>query len=1187
MRIVMASVRDLSLRFLGPAEVCLDGQPVSFATRKTLALLAYLVAEGGQRPREKLTALLWPDSDTAHGRAALRNTLAYLRMALDEDAGQATHLRADRATIAFERAGARLDLDLLTHAVADTVTTPLTAQVLDAWQSAAESCRGPFLEGLTLEDAPDFEDWLAIQRERWHRQSGVLLDRLTRAQLERGATVAAVETADRWWAHDPLNEVALRRVMEAHLAAGTPAAAHRAFEEGRARLERELGVGPEPETLALAERARQTPVGPTPRLALSRSGRIAQLERAFVGRHDEHPRLVEEYYTARSHGPRAVVIEGEAGIGKTRLASEFLHWASAQAADVLQGRASTALPGSTGTTPDAGGRLPYEAIVEALRGRLDRVNAPDDLLSDVWLAELGRILPELYDRYPDLPRPPGDDSTARGRLFEAVVRLVQALAESATPPPTRTGRANGPTSRPMVLLIDDLQWADAASLDLLLYGVRRWRELAVPLLLLFTVRQDEAPVDWLSVLERELPVCRMPLGPLTVDDTLGWLGAGDALPDAARDAFGRWLFSETHGHPFFVSETLKMLAETGVLAERAGADGQARLDFAMALRRETELRGILPPRVREVVRARLARLSPPAVTMLAAAAVLGQRNTFEVLCQVAGLDELEGLNVLDELVARRLLGAEPARDGTVYAFGHDKVREAVYANAGDARARVFHRRALEALEAAGAPPAALMTHARAAGLTEPAFRYALAAGDAALAVFAIADAIGQYQAAFDVVERIAPDAAIVERLCLGLGRANELAGAFDDAERAYRHLLDVAREGGRAESECLALNRLATVAVQARMDVPAALGLLDAAREVAERDGGTSGLAETEWNLAQVSYYARALESAHQHGERALALAREIGQPELIARALNVTAYALADRGDLVLARTRIEEAYRLYARLGNRVLEVDCLSLFAALVTYGGDHQLGIAHGRRAVALAGEVGNESSDVFSRYHLAGALVEAGALDAAHTLLTEALDLVRGQTIPLLLTLCQIMLGGIKAYLGQLDEALAIHQRFAPSLFELDERLRGAASDDMPPAISPAELMGWMGVASMCVDYALLGRWDAAYPYARASADAAPVIPGYGRMYTLTYEIEALLRAGELPTAARSLALFEACAGDSPRYHAVTLQARALLARHAGDHERAAATLREAHDLAVRLALPIVRRDVEALLAGRW
>ena len=137
----------------------------------------------------------------------------------------------------------------------------------------------------------------------------------------------------------------------------------------------------------------------------------------LIGRQTPFSQLVGCYQQARQGQPQAALVVGEAGIGKTRLAREWAAWAAAQGAVVLTGQAF-----------EVGGRLPYQPLVEALRPRLEAENAPEDLLEDLWLAELSRLLPELRARYPDLPAPTEDELTARMRLFEAVARLVDALA---------------------------------------------------------------------------------------------------------------------------------------------------------------------------------------------------------------------------------------------------------------------------------------------------------------------------------------------------------------------------------------------------------------------------------------------------------------------------------------------------------------------------------------------------------------------------------------------------------------------------------------------------------------------------------------------------------------------------------------------------------------------------------------
>ena len=178
------------------------------------------------------------------------------------------------------------------------------------------------------------------------------------------------------------------------------------------------------------------------------------------------------------------------------------------------------------------------------------------------------------------------------------------------------------------------------------------------------------------------------------------------------------------------------------------------MDFTAAMEHETVVRGFFPPSVREVICARLDRLTPNASALLVAGAVLGQEITFERLCQVADLAEHDGLPALDEVLHSHLLqeseragGGKGRMTSGRYVFAHAKIRAVVYAEAGEARRAIFHRRAVQALQEAAAPAAVLAYHALAAGLAEPAFRWSLAAGDEAMRVVAVRDAITFYEQA--------------------------------------------------------------------------------------------------------------------------------------------------------------------------------------------------------------------------------------------------------------------------------------------------------------------------------------------------------------------------------------------------------------------------------------------------------
>jgi DNA-binding SARP family transcriptional activator len=823
---------DLHLTLLGPPEVRYGDQMLLFSTRKELALLIYLAVEGRVHSRKNLSEQFWPEGDARHGRAALRITLLHLRHMLGEGTGvdHVPHLLIKRDTLGIDPASAlELDLHPLHEACASsrastgtTLTMPEIARrtLFAQLQHAASLPRGEFLEGFSLHDAPAFDDWVRFQREYWHLRTSEVFDRLSQMQFEAGELEVAIETVSRWLVLSPLQEDAYRRLMRLHFAAGDRAAALHTYDTCRARLSTGMQTEPTLETVALASRMRvvappRRKEAPTPTVALSPA---TFLEGPLLGRTTELSTLIKTYHTAQRGQTQVVFLEGEVGIGKTRLATEFLVWAEMEGADVLQGQAF-----------ETGGHLPYRPVIEALRPRIERENAPDDLLSDTWLAELSRLLPELCDRYPDLPTPAGDKSVARNRLFEAVVRLGQALAARTL----------------LVLFIDDVQWADAASLDVLHYLARRFAESETPALLLLALRMEERAMlpglaEWRTAMERAVPLTHLQLGPLTAEDILrllqafggkGEKGEKDGKRAADLERFGRWLFAETEGQPFYLMETLKVLLERGALASRLNEDGGWTIDFTAAMEHKTVVRGFFPPSVREVICARLDRLTPNAFALLVAGAVLGQGITFEHLCQVADLAEQDGLSAMDEVLHSHLLHESEREGGRVtdgrYVFAHAKIRAVVYAEAGEARCSIFHRRAVKALQAAAAPAAVLAYHALAAGLAEPAFRWSLAAGDEAMRVVAVRDALIFYeQARHLMVERLhgldmgtilpAPE---IEHLYTQLGRAYELNAEWEKARAVYTLMLAYARDSCQLEMESTALNRLAA---QWSLDLPTA-----------------------------------------------------------------------------------------------------------------------------------------------------------------------------------------------------------------------------------------------------------------------------------------------------------------------------------------------------------------------------
>jgi DNA-binding SARP family transcriptional activator len=1169
----------LQIRVLGIPEVRHEDQALKFRSRKVLALLLYLAIEGRKVAREKISALLWPESEEGAARATLRRTLADLRDALGESPTH-THLIVERDTLGFAfTPGDELDAQVVDAAFnllrppAAMDQTIERGALLDQLQPAVRLCRGSFMEGFSLGDTPDFDDWVDEQRAAWQRRMSLLYERLVQMQAEQGDMPGAVETANRWLAHDPLEESAYQRLMLLYLAAGNHRAALNVYAQCRKVLAEELRARPLPATQELAERIRHAASGasavdertgaassPAQKLSLAVApSRQVALETQMVGRASEHLTLVEIFEAVRQGQPRVVFITGEAGIGKTRITRVFLGWAHTQGADILQARAF-----------ETGGRLPYQPLVESFRPRLERENAPEDLLSDNWLAELTRLFPELRDRYPDLPAAAGDEMTARVRLYEAIVRLGQALAEKA----------------PVVLALDDLHWADEATLDVLHYAARRWRENRTPILLLLNLRSENPSrigslSEWMAGLEQSTETVHLHLEALTYQETLQLLEmlalSFDQRERERAETFARWLYNETRGQPLYVTETLKALLERGLLTRRLRSDGQWRIDFLTSSINEAEVQRFLPPGVREAIRVQLNQVAADSFSLLVAAAVLGRAASFEQLCLVAGLDEQAGLPALDELLHSRFLregGVGEATfdplDGDIstgtYFFTHDKVRDVVYSEAGEARRRVFHRRALEGLPMA--PASEHVQHALAAGLREQAFSLCLAAGDDAMQIFAVNDARIFYQQALRLLPTLqkAEPLTDIQHAYSQLGRTYELTHRIEEAERTYQDMLTYAQQVHAVAMECAALSRLAILAVQTHLDFAHATSLLQRALSRAEQINDRALIADVEWHLAQLGFYDFDAPKIIAHGQRALAIARELGAVELMARCLNVLSYGKKQGGQLGEAERYAGEARTLFQSMGNRAMEVDSMCVMASICMNQGRVEEGLALARTAYDVSTEIGNVWGQVNSMYHLAFVSLERGAVPEALEMAERCVTLTEEFKLQVLQVNGYILLGIVQRTLGARDEACTTHV----TALDLAQQIAS-------PALKAAAAI------ELCTDYALLERWR------DAETAALEAATGKSNLFVLAFGLsrwhvtEALLRSGQVQLAIEDLERWKARIEESPRHRISYLHAVAVLAHTQGRNDSAIAALQEALALAQALQLESEQKEIEAAL----
>ena len=710
---------QLQLSLLGEPLVKHDDRTLTFSTRKALAMLVYLAVEGGLHTRKALSEAFWPELDAERGRAALRATLLELRRLFERShgPGERDHLRIEHDLLGIEQDDSLLvDLRLVASAskLAGRGSASLAGQgrdeVIQQLERASRLVRGPFLAGFTLRDSQFFDDWSSQHREHWHRRVYQVFDALSMLYEQGGEVERAIETVIRWLSFDPLNEEGYRRLMRLRFSQGDRAGALRAYSRCRSVLAEELQVEPEPETVAQAKLIRHTaPLRPDqvrPAQASPGQPPANLLDGPFLGRTAEFGTLIERYQHVHAGQPQLVLIQGESGIGKTRLASEFVRWAQAQGANVLVGKAL-----------QTGSELPYQPLIEVLRNRLEQDHGSEGHLGDVWLAELARLLPELRERYPDLPVPAIDETFGNNRLFEATARLIRKWA----------------AQRPLVLLLEDMQWADTATLDLLLYLARSLAEQPAPVLLLFNLNTDPggcaaAQAGWQMSLKRMcLPLTGLRLIPFTQEETrrfvqeLAWAeqpvemdctGSTWASADIEEAPGGRpallsfsdWLYRQTSGQPLYVRETFNELIARGILYASLRESGAWGLVLRAEMLTRTPEGELIPPALRELIRARLGRLSPSAWTLLVTASVLSAGLSFERLCQVAGLEELEGVRALEELLSggwlseATALAESPVCDG--YGFPRELIRQVVYQEAGITRRRVVQRR-LTALIRAG------------------------------------------------------------------------------------------------------------------------------------------------------------------------------------------------------------------------------------------------------------------------------------------------------------------------------------------------------------------------------------------------------------------------------------------------------------------------------------------------------
>ena len=916
----------------------------------------------------------------------------------------------------------------------------------------------------------------------------------------------------------------------------------------------------------------------------------------LVGRNDELSLLSAALDRARSGHGRTVFVVGEGGVGKTRLVTTIAEHAATSGFTVAFGRG---YPVETG--------VPYALFADALVPAL-RTLDPQALAAATRgiHAELGRLFPALAPESPgargDAVR--GDPADAKARLFWSFSQLLTRLA----------------TRIPLLLVLENLQWADEASLELLHFVARQLSRERILILASYNSAQRESHRT-LADTERSLfalgaaDVVRV--GPFSLADTDELLQRTFGVTPAVTRDFARRLHDWTRGNAFFVEETLKALVAEGSLREERGRwSGWERDSFT------------LPPSIGDALAARLARLSPRALTVAELIAVLGTGVALETLEAVSDAGRGALASALGELRAERVLDERVDGEAVRYDVTHPLLRETLLARLGVAGARVLHERiaiALEAFYGASADRHAdeLAAHfARAASptLAGRAARYLAVAGRNALASHADREAVNYLSAALAEGKRAGAthDDADPRALTADLARARQRIGDHEGALALWRELRDAAVANGDASALAAVERRLGLLAywggrfAEAVAHFDAAIAAAHSANHpdlglraslakgvclvemgrraeaevvltdvlaAAERKGSPQSLARVHRALLLLYSWTGPAERARTHGEEALRYAREAGN-----RIVEATVHwALAMLGGLTgqsrAVAEHLAEAIRLADELNSPILRVWAGEIEIEFASGTGDWDAAIAIAERTIALARAMGQRS--LLPRILVWSALVHLGRGDVekATALVAEAEEIGAASAGAARLTDLQLQ---VPAMVGRV--ALALARRDFPAALHTGEKALAMIERSGYVVWAIHRLLPMVAEASLWAS--ALGRARALG--ARLRADSERVGHELGLAWADACDALVDLLEGN---ANRAVDLLRAA---TERLEAIPFvpdaaRLRRQLARalaETGDREGAARELRRAHDVFAKLGaqpeLEATREQLRAL-----
>ncbi len=833
----------MEYRILGPLEVRDGGRPVELGTPKQRGLLALLLLHANTSvTTERLADLLWDGAPPARAEVSLRSYAANLRKVLQPDATLAGEPGAYRLTVDEASVDARR-FEALVRDARTAAGEGNRAKALESYGEALGLWHGPALADLASEPFAVAEARRLEETRLAAMEEGFAL----RVAGGREAAATALPELEREVRSHPLREGLRASLLRALHAAGRTGEALASYRDLQERLADELGLDPSPALRALEAELREGEGSePAPATSTERPTRVR-----LVGRTAERAAIRAASESARRGGQgRIVLLEGDAGIGKSRLAEEVVDratgegWATSWA---------TCVP-----TGDAPAFWPWAEVLRALDAQVDLA-----ALLDARTADVLALVPDLGHGAAPAPISAMAPDAARYQRYDAVTALLSAVS----------------SSQPVLVVLDDVQWADAPSLRLLSFLAGHLAGAAV--LVVVTLHSDEIDRpevrELLADLARQPSVSRHELAGLSADEIVELVQAS-AGDDAVDPDVVDVIVNRSGGNPFFVTELVRL-----------GPD---------QLRAEA-----VPAAVRDVVRQRLQRLPGAAARVLQIAAVIGRTFDARVLEAVAGDDTDDALDTATEL---HLLAEDRVADR--FRFTHALVQDTLVEGLSVLRRARLHAAIADAIEATGPGSVGggddddvrlgeLARHLCAAAGTSPsvaarAVEASLAVGDRAVERLGYETGADLYQRALDAIDH---QGAIVDPrahagLLVALAAAKRASGDPAASRTACLAAAALAERAGDAELVAAAAIGLALPGSVVGMDFglldEERIGLLETALDLLPPDDSSIRVRVLA-HLALALYLSPQIERRRAAAEESVAVARRLGSPALEAAALS------------------------------------------------------------------------------------------------------------------------------------------------------------------------------------------------------------------------------------------------------------------------------------------------------------